>query len=50
MCGAVRCVTPLQSIRLRQRAYHFSGHYRVGLGGHHIVLMIVNTITQSVEN
>jgi hypothetical protein len=32
MRGAVRVVTPLRSIRMRERAYNFSVHFRVGLG------------------
>jgi hypothetical protein len=30
--GAVRGVTPLQSIRMRERAYNFSAHFGVGRG------------------
>jgi hypothetical protein len=32
MRGAVRGVTPLRSIRMRERAYNFSAHLRVGRG------------------
>jgi hypothetical protein len=44
MRGAVRGVTPRQSIRMRERAYNFSAQFRVGRDAHHIVLTIVNTI------
>jgi hypothetical protein len=30
--GAVRGVTPQRDIRMRERAYNFSAHYRVGRG------------------
>jgi hypothetical protein len=32
MRGAVRGVTPLLSIRMRERAYNFSAHFRVRQG------------------
>jgi hypothetical protein len=32
MRGAVRGVTPLRSIRMRERAYNFIAHFRVGRG------------------
>jgi hypothetical protein len=49
MRGAVRGVTLLRSILMRERAYNFSAHFRVGCT-HRTVLTIVNTITQPVEN
>jgi hypothetical protein len=32
MRGAVRGVTPQRSIRMRERAYNFRAHFRVGWG------------------
>jgi hypothetical protein len=32
MRGAVWGVTPLRSIRMRERVYNFSAHFRVGRG------------------
>jgi hypothetical protein len=47
---AIYCVTLVRGIRMRERAYNFSAHFRVGRGTHRIVLMIVNTVTQPVKN
>jgi hypothetical protein len=49
MGGAVLCVTPLRSIRMRERTYNFSSHFRVGRA-HRIVLTIVNYVTELIEN
>jgi hypothetical protein len=44
MRGAVWGVTPLRSIRMRERVYNFSAHFRVGRGAPRIILTIVYTI------
>jgi hypothetical protein len=47
---AVRCFPLLWSTRMRERAYKCSAPFRVGRGACRIVLTIVNTVTQPVEN
>jgi hypothetical protein len=37
MRGAVRGVTPLRRIRMRERAYYFNAHFRVGRGIHTVL-------------
>jgi hypothetical protein len=51
MRGAVRSVTLMRNIRMSERAYNFSAHFRFGWAGrmHCVVLTIVNTVTQPVE-
>jgi hypothetical protein len=44
-------VTSVRSIHMRERAFNFSAHFRVWTGRtHRIILMIVYTVTQPVEN
>jgi hypothetical protein len=52
MRGAMQGVIPLWSIRMPDRAYNFSTHFRVGRGASTVlyILKIVNTVTQPVEN
>jgi hypothetical protein len=52
MRGAVRGVTPLRRIRMRERAYNFSAHFRIGPGARTVLylLRIVKTVMQPVEN
>jgi hypothetical protein len=50
MRGAMQGVTPLRGIRMRDHAYYFRAHFRVARGARTVLLKIVNTVTQPVEN
>jgi hypothetical protein len=50
MQGAVRGVTPLRSIRMRERPYNFNAHFRVRRGARTVLYVLTIVNTQPVEN